>query len=498
MSSQDMLNDAYVRIDQYQLLPIKETSILIWILALLLLFIIQISFVLISEYRRPQKAIAWLVILYLFPLVGFLLYYFIAKEYSRFYSLRRNDSKMLDDLKEQLTDRCKPKRTAEPGNQPAFSNDFLHAILNNGNSLPITNCNETNIYSDGEKAFEAMFESISSAKHHVHIEFYIIRNDAIGTKFQQLLIQKAQEGVQVRLLYDGIGSLHLKRIYFEQLRKAGVETGCFLPMLQGFLEKRINYRNHRKIVVVDGEVGFIGGLNIGDEYLGKNSDIGHWRDTHFRMKGDAVSWIQYTFAIDWYMVKRQLLIDPIYYPVQECQGNESIQIIKSGPDQPILELIFTFIVSAKKRIYIETPYLVPDDGILFALKTAAIRGVDVCIIIPADTDSKLVYYASLSYVRELQQAGIRFFRYMKGFIHAKVIISDDLACSGSANMDMRSFIGQFEINAVFFDGKVVDCLVQDFNRDLGDSEEFVVAEFEKQTFSQKSKEVFARLLSPLL
>jgi cardiolipin synthase len=208
-------------------------------------------------------------------------------------------------------------------------------------------------------------------------------------------------------------------------------------------------------------------------------------------------WIQYTFAKDWFCVKRRLLTDPVYYPVQPAQGNELIQIIKSGPDETILELIFTFVASAKKRIYIETPYFVPDSGVLLALKTAAMRGVDVRIVIPAVPDTKLVYWASLSYVQEMLDAGVRVYRYQKGFIHAKVILCDDVACAGSANLDMRSFTGQYEINAMFFDDQVVNRLLADFFCDLNECEEIKPEEFGARPASLKAKETFARLLSAL-
>ncbi|EHS55552.1 cardiolipin synthase, partial [Paenibacillus sp. Aloe-11] len=293
------------------------------------------------------------------------------------------------------------------------------------------------------------------------------------------------------------GSRRLGKAYLKRLRDAGVETGCFFPLFTTFFDKRLNYRNHRKIVVVDGKIGFFGGLNIGDEYEGKDPKFGYWRDTHFSIKGDAVLWIQYTFLTDWYLVKEQSITDFVYYPVQESQGQEFVQIVKSGPDETFLELLFSFIVSAKKRIYIETPYFVPDSAILLALKTAVIRGIDVRVIIPSFPDKKIVYNASLSYVQDLLQAGVRFYSYQKGFIHAKVVISDQLACSGSANMDMRSFCEQFELNAVFFNRKVVDHLVQDFYQDLSASHELSLSEFEKRSRIQKIKEVFARLLSPL-
>ncbi|ALS28697.1 cardiolipin synthase [Paenibacillus sp. 32O-W] len=469
---------------------------MLWIISALLLIIGQMAIVLINEYCRPQKAVAWLAILMVFPLIGFAAYYFIGKEYSRVDPARCKTNRALAPLKEKLADRCAQRLPPETVRQHV-GDERMQAMLHNNLFLPIAVCNQTTVYTEGTEAFAAMFESISLAKVYIHIEFYIIRDDEIGKRFQQLLIRKSREGVNVRLLYDGIGCLRLRKTYLRELKDAGVEIGCFAPPVPAFLNKRINYRNHRKIVVVDGEVGFIGGLNVGDEYLGRKAEIGYWRDTHFRIKGDAVLWIQYTFARDWFVVKRQLLDDPVYYPVRPAQGNEFVQMIKSGPDETILELIFTLIVSAKKRIYIETPYFIPDPAVFLALKTAAMRGVDVRVIIPAVPDSKVVYWASLSFVQDLLQAGIRFYRYQKGFIHAKVVICDETACSGSANLDMRSFIGQFEINAMFFDGQVVNRLVADFFRDLGESEEIVPAEFEKRPKSQKRKEIFARLLSPL-
>ncbi|WP_313637197.1 phospholipase D-like domain-containing protein [Paenibacillus sp.] len=255
-----------------------------------------------------------------------------------------------------------------------------HASLIKMPTIPITAYNETTIYSEGKQAFEAMLEAIAAAMHHIHNEFYIIRDDHLGSQFERLLIRKAQEG-------------------------------CFSPPFTTFFDKRLNYRNHRKIVVVDGKIGFFGGLNIGDEYVGKNPKIGYWRDTHFSITGDAVLWIQYTFLTDWYLAKEQIITYSVYYPIQKSQGKELVQIVKSGPDETILEFIFSFIISAKKRIYIETPYFIPDPSILLALKTAVHRGIDIRVIIPSTPDKKIVYNASLSYVQELLQAGVRFYCY---------------------------------------------------------------------------------------
>jgi cardiolipin synthase len=466
---------------------------LFWIIVALASFILQIATVIFIEYRRPNKAIAWLVILFLFPPIGFLLYYFVAKEYCP--ALKRKENEYWNQFKANLINRCEQRINTEAD---AFrQDDKWHALLENLPFAPVTFNNATTVFAEGNPAFEAMLDSIASAEHHIHIEFYIVRDDHIGTRFERLLIRKAQEGVRVRFIYDGIGSRRLGKAYLKRLHDAGVETGCFFPMLTTFIDKRLNYRNHRKIIVVDGKIGFFGGLNIGDEYLGKNHETGYWRDTHFAIVGDAVLWIQYTFLSDWHLVKGQIITDPVYYPDQVNAGGEIVQIVKSGPDETILELIFSLIVSAKKRIYIETPYFIPDPGVMSALKTAVLRGVDVRVIIPAVPDKKIVYYASLSYVQELLQSGVRFYGYQKGFIHAKVIISDDLACSGSANMDIRSFCGQFEINAVFIDGKVVERLSQDFYRDLEVSKEIALSEFEVRSKVQSLKERFARLLSAM-
>ncbi|MNO15053.1 Major cardiolipin synthase ClsA [compost metagenome] len=467
-----------------------------WIFLAFLVLIIQIIAIIITEYRRPDKAVAWVMILFMIPLIGFLPYYFIAKKYTRHHILSQKEYSQRESFKAELIYRCNQRIPANGLAETVSGNSKLHNLLQNKLTLPITACNETTVYTETEDAFKAMLESIAAAKHHIHMEFYIIRDDELGAQIKQLLIQKAQEGVNVRLLYDGIGSRRLGKTFTEQLQVAGVEIGCFSPPLIAFFQRQLNYRNHRKIVVVDGKIGFLGGLNIGDEYLGKDPSFGYWRDTHFSMKGDAVLWIQYTFLTDWYMVKGQLLTGSTYIPVQENQGREIIQIVKSGPDETILELIFTLIISAKQRIYIETPYFIPDPGVLLAIKTAVMGGVDVRIIIPGTPDKKLVYYCSLSYVQELLQAGVRFYCYQKGFLHAKVLISDDLACSGSTNMDLRSFCDQFELNAVFFDRKTVNRLADDFFTDLSVSNEILQSQFEKRPALQKIKEVFARLLSP--
>ncbi|MGF9911751.1 cardiolipin synthase [Paenibacillus ehimensis] len=464
---------------------------------LLLLFIIQIALIVIIEHRRPHKVIAWTIIQFLFPLIGILLYFFIAKNYS---SRPQSTSTSLERIKTDLLVYCRKRAGEESLYESTRHQKRLLALLQNIPSAPITVRNETIVYPDGAHAFEAMLEAMSAAKDHIHIEFYIVRDDHIGTRFQQLMIRKAKEGVKVRLLYDGIGSHQLDEKYLKQLHDAGIETGCFSPPWSAFIDKRLNYRNHRKILVIDGKICFFGGLNIGDEYLGKDSNLGFWRDTHLSVKGDAVLWLQYTFATDWFFVKGAALTGTNYFPMFDTPGKEVVQIIKSGPDGhrvTLLEVFFSCIASARERIYIETPYFIPDPSILMALKTAAASGIDVRIIIPENSDSKFVQWATLSFVQELLEAGVHIFQYGKGFIHAKVMIADNLACCGTANMDMRSFYDQFEVHAVFFDPKTVERFEEDFLRDLQASSEILLAEFRKRREIQKIKESVARALSSL-
>ncbi|MEF2964785.1 cardiolipin synthase [Paenibacillus sp. M1] len=470
---------------------------MLWVILALVLYIVPIAVVVILEYSRPHKAITWIVILLMVPLIGTLLYIFMGKEYKRGRTDDPNELDQLKQVKQRLSDRFRTQRTKEGPAPFDFPEERIYSLLEHSTAIPPAYGNETTVYTEGEDAFADMLRDIESAQSHIHLEFYIIREDALGFRVQQLLYRKAREGVKVRLIYDGIGCHKLSKSYIRRLEEAGVETGCFLPPWLSFFNRSLNYRNHRKIVVVDGKIAYFGGLNIGDEYLGKDPKVGHWRDTHFRIEGDAALWVQYTFLTDWYFVKNELLSDPDFYPLQESKGSECIQIVKSGPDEPIFETVFSCLISAKRRLYIETPYFVLEPAIFLALKTAAASGVDVRVILPANPDSRIVYLASLSFVEELLEAGVRFYLYEQGFIHAKVIIVDDLACSGSANMDIRSFFGQFELNALFFDGKTVDRLVRDFYRDISVSKEIDLARFQKRPQSQKCKEAAARLFSPL-
>lgn len=475
---------------------------MIWLSLALLIFIFQIATILIVEFRQPSKTVAWLLILFIFPIIGFVMYYFLAKEYQRRRTVRKSRV-IAEEIRLQALLRCKLVNRPTDINSGQFAHqERLYRLLQSMSLSPITSCNETKVLTNGEETFSAILKAIDAAKHHIHLEYYTIRDDGIGRRFKDALIRKAREGIEVRVIYDGVGSLELSYQYLRDLHQAGIETTCFLTPRLAFFDKRMNYRNHRKIVVVDGLVGFVGGINIGDEYLGGNKKLGFWRDTHLQVKGDSVYFLQDIFMRDWWFTAKKRLSDPAYLPEHSCTSNEQVQIISSGPNSiadSILEVVFAAVSVAKTRIYITTPYFIPDPSVLMGLRTAALSGVDVRLIIPYVADSNLVLYASLSYVEDMLSAGVRIYRYKKGFVHSKVLVVDDLIASvGTANMDMRSFFSNFELNALLFDQSAIDKLVMDFNTDMSDSEEIHLHVFKQRPRWQRASEVIARMLSPLL
>ncbi|MFS0723886.1 cardiolipin synthase [Paenibacillus sp. 1P07SE] len=475
---------------------------MIWLVLALFIFIFQIATILIAEFRRPSKAVAWLLILFVFPLIGFVMYYFMAKDFQRRRTVRKRGV-IAGEHRLEAMRRCKlVHRMSDLGEGRFNHQERLFHLLHNLAQSPITGCNKVKILNNGDATFEAILAAMEQAEHHIHLEYYTIRHDETGERFKDVMIRKAKAGVEVRLIFDGVGSYELSAAYLQELCDAGVHTHCFLTPRLAFFDKRMNYRNHRKIVVVDGTVGFLGGINIGDEYIGKNPKLGFWRDIHLQIEGDSVYFLQDVFMRDWWFTAREKLEDKAYMPEHRCNNDQHVQIISSGPDSTadtILECLSGAISVAKQSIYIATPYFIPDQSILMGLRTAAQAGIDVRILIPEQADSRLVMYASLSYVEDLMTAGVRFFRYRKGFIHSKVTIVDRLIASvGTANMDMRSFFSNFEINAILFDEEPIRALTDDFMADLEDSKELHLSDFHERPRWQKASEIAARMLSPLL
>lgn len=475
----------------------------IWTITYIIWFS-MLAVLLVLENRNPSKTLAWLLVLALFPIGGFVIYLIFGQKYRKH---KRLQSRSLpEEFSEALRIHAfkHAQRTGELllDQEPLLSNQkkWMRLLLTNSNA-PVTENNRIELFQDGNEAFQVMMDALQNARHHIHFEFYIFKDDQIGRQIQQILIRKAQEGVNVRVIYDGMGSRKLKSAFLAEMKQAGVEIASFLPVYFPWLTSRINFRNHRKIVVIDGQIGFTGGLNVGDEYLGKGP-LGYWRDTHMKIQGDAVHYLQLIFLKDWYVAYNQYVSEAEYFPKQEAYQRHLVQIAASGPDadwEAIWQAHFSLIASAQKRIYIMSPYLIPDESILMALKTAALSGLDVRIILPEKPEYFIVFYATKSYYEDLLKAGVRLYGYQKGFIHSKVLMVDSSVASvGTANLDVRSFRFNFEVNAIIYDGELAEDLERVYRQDLLDSKEILLEEYLRRPFRKKLFESGARLFSPLL
>ncbi|MGI6587839.1 MAG: cardiolipin synthase [Peptococcia bacterium] len=495
------LSVVYVDIFNLSLSPVKgyiKTGNVVYFIFSSMVFFAGL--LLLLERRDPSKTLAWLLILLFLPLVGFILYLVFGRHPRKQRITRKKKvlNNNLYPLQQSLY------QNPLPGNTEAREKARLIELIYNNADFPPTANNEIQVLTDGQEIFPAFIEAIKKAQKHIHLETYILRDDNIGNTIADLLCAKAQKGVKVRLIYDGLGSRHLGKEYLEKLRTAGVEVAVFFPVKLPFLHRKINYRNHRKILVVDGITGFVGGANIGDEYLGQNPEIGYWRDTHVCLKGNAVYFLQRIFLQDWHFITGKSLehnsID--LFPKQKTTGKHIVQITASGPDsqwEAIMQVYYYTIATAEKSVYITSPYFIPNESILTALKTAALSGVDVKLILPAKPDHKVVFWAAMSYLGELLEAGVEIYFYHKGFIHSKVLTVDGIVSSiGSANMDQRSFSLNFEVNAFIYDQETALRLEQDFQEDLRHAKKLTLEELQNRSLGQHFIESIARLFSPLL
>ncbi|MCA1031075.1 cardiolipin synthase [Bacillus timonensis] len=465
------------------------------------LSVIFIGFVIFLENRHPTQTLTWIIVLGSFPVLGFFFYLMFGRNYRK---KRMFQKKALLDEEAYLKVEGYIDHNEEKIEHMGDHQQLLFRLAHKLGKSPISFATQTRVLTNGEETYRALFESLRKAQHHIHLEYYIVRSDEIGKELQEILIEKAKSGVEVRFLFDAVGSWRLSKSYIVELQQAGVEMVPFSPVRLPFLNNKINFRNHRKIVVVDGTVGFVGGLNIGDEYLGKDKYFGFWRDTHLILEGEAVRSLQLIFLQDWYYMTGESHVNPQYLSPKLLKENQygGVQLIAGGPDNEweiIKNLFFSMIISAKKSIWIASPYFIPDEDILSALKIAALSGIDVRIIVPKRPDKKIVFYASRSYFPTLLEAGAKLYEYRKGFMHSKIVIVDsELASIGTSNMDMRSFHLNFEVNAFLYRTTSTHTLVKDFENDLKHSYEIEVEVFKKRPIWQRIFESTARLLSPLL
>lgn len=456
--------------------------------------------VIILERRSPEKTIAWFLVFLIIPPLGILLYIFIGRNWKK-HKLNNNFSEHTKELIDNFTEKIK---------RPDFKP--LLELLAKNNDSPIFSNNDIVIYNNGEEKFASLKSELLKAEHHIHLEYFIVKDDNIGNEIKDILIRKAGVGVRVIFIIDRVGWIKLKNTFIKQLREAGVEVvyySYFLAPLLRIFNTQINYRNHRKIAIIDGKVGFLGGMNIGDEYLGKGK-LGFWRDTHIMVKGDFVLGLQAVFLNDYMNIKRtngskKFFLDEADKYCPEINGDKGkiMQLVYSGPDSEIpsiLQSVLKMISMAEKSIYIMTPYFIPTESLLDALKVAALSGVEIKILFPGRFDHYIVYQASQTYLKEIIKYGAKVYFYDKdSFVHSKVITIDgEISNVGTANMDIRSYMLNYEVNTVIYDKEIAVQLNHDFEEDLKKSVLITNEYFDRMPVYIRFIQSLARVISYLL
>ncbi len=462
-------------------------------------------FVVFISRKSPSSAWAWLFVLFFIPIVGFVFYLLFGrnlrkKNFVRWMTINQNES--LPVFKEQQ--KKIDENTYEFPNAVTKEHQQLIQMNVDYNQALLSAHNEVEIFSEGKDKFTALIKDIEQAKQSIHMQYYIFKMDKVGRSIYDALVLKAQQGVEVKVIYDDLGSRKLMKKHFQELIDAGGEVEAFFSSYFTLLNPRINFRNHRKLVILDGQIGYIGGFNVGEEYAGLDEKIGYWRDTHLKIQGHSVYSMQAHFIFDWHQARNEMLeqTDMTYFPSFHVENLLPVQIVSSGPDteyESIKNSYIRMILSAKRYIYIQSPYFVPDEAFLHAIQIAASSGVDVRIMTPAVTDHPFVYGANSAYGGEMLRHGGRIFRYEKGFLHAKMmVIDDEITMIGTANIDVRSFSLNFEINAILFDEALTIKCRTLFEQDQQNSFEMTPALYEQRSNWTKVREAVSRLISPIL
>jgi cardiolipin synthase len=461
---------------------------------LYLLTVVSIVVVVISENRNPIKSVAWILAVLFLPVVGIIWYAFFGQDSTKKYLISK---RMYSKLKKRPLDEM------ETPVEVSFTDEYenLVNLLRKMDYTPLLGGNDVKLFTNGKDKFDDLFADIENAEKHIHVEYYVLEDDVLGKKFQQALIKKAHEGLEIRIIYDSFGSRKTKKAFFEEFRKAGIETEPFLKLTLPSLTSRLNYRTHRKIIVIDGRIGYVGGMNIADRYL-DGLEWGPWRDTHARIEGKGVQGLQSVFLIDWYFVSQTLITSRHYFPLLGNFGDGSMQIVNSGPlseENEVSHGIMQAIYGAKKSIFIQTPYFLPPDAMADALQAAAIRGLDVRLMISKRSDVAIVQLASNSFIRDMLKTGVKVYLYHKGFLHSKLMIFDDsLTLIGSANFDTRSFEQNFEVEAFIYDAALAAEANTIFVEDQRYAEVVSLREWIKRPMLRRFAESLLRLFAPLL
>ncbi|MCI0334428.1 MAG: cardiolipin synthase [Planctomycetes bacterium] len=464
-------------------------------------FLLHVAGILAAGYavmtaRTSQGAIAWALCLIMLPYVTLPAYLVFGRgKFLGYVKARRAGDSQIDHLARALEKKMRMFRVRDEDFDPKY------AALEDLAQMPFTSHNDATLLINGKAAFAAMFAGMEAAKDYIIVQFYIIRDDNLGRELKSLLERKSRDGVRVYVLFDEIGCYHLPRAYRRELAEAGVVILQFRTS-KGLRNRfQVNFRNHRKIVIADGNVAYVGGLNVGDEYLGKHKKFGPWRDTHVEVRGPVVQAIQFTFLEDWYWATGSVP-DLDWTPNPAPDENEVALCLASDPSDLIetCGLFFLHAInSARVRIWIASPYFVPDESLMAALQLAAIRGVDVRVMLPQIPDHKLVYLAGFSYIAEAEPAGVKFYRYQPGFMHHKVIlVDDDLAAVGTANFDNRSIRLNFELMLVFADKAFAATVCDMLEKDFAECRQATADELASRPYPFRIAVRVARLLAPIL
>ncbi|WP_409305865.1 cardiolipin synthase [Peribacillus sp. SCS-155] len=466
--------------------------------AIYVVLILGTIYSLMLENRASHNTLLWMYVLVFIPIIGYLFYLYSGQLYLKGYLFKTKRRKGREEWERHMRNSHQPDLSFLNDNQQCFAKFASKASF-----TPISVHSQTTVLKNGEETFSEIIRRLKKAREFIHIEYYIFRSDRLGKEIIDILMNKAREGVEVLFIYDAAGSMRLSKRDIAAMQEAGVKVHCFLPLKYGFFNQKFNFRNHRKIIIIDGEIGFVGGLNVGVEYLGEDERIGYWRDTHMMLKGEAVYTLHTVFLLDWDYVSGENLLKKRtdYEPNQEI-GDGAVQIVASGPDtqQGIMsDFYYSLISCATKSIWIATPYFVPNEAIKAALRIAAGKGIEVRVLVPEINDSFLTHYASQSYFSELLRSGVKIYSYKKGFLHQKIIIVDgELASIGTANMDLRSFHLNFEVNVFLFGTHSIQDLISHYEQDLEESERIRPVYYHKRGMMVRTKESIARLFSGVL
>lgn len=459
-----------------------------------------------KEKRDIAATWAWLIVLIMMPIFGFVIYIFIGRKISKdkLFDIQTQEniglSRLIKAQKKLLKEHELFQNYYQSENEIS---EMVNMFLKSSDAV-LTQGNEVDLIVDGKDKFEKLIEDISKAKHHIHVTYYIYRNDEIGRKLLAALEERAKNGVEVLVIYDPLGSHQLRKSFFEQLRAYGGKAEPFFDSTYKIINIRINYRNHRKMVIIDGKTGYTGGFNVGDDYLGKYPKMGYWRDTHLRIRGNGVMPLQTRFLMDWNASVKEysLQYSPHYFPIMRNKGNVALQVVSSGPDSEIYGIkkgFLKMIMMARKSILIQTPYFVPDESVIEALQIALLSGIKVKLMIPNKPDHFFIYRATLYYASELVDYGAEVYIYDAGFLHAKTIVVDsEVSSVGTANFDIRSFKLNFEVNVFMYDKTIAHSLSEQFDEDTKVS--YLLTPEIINNFSEweKFKQKFSRLFSPML